>query len=245
LFFELPGSPGSGLPILISGNQYGLFGLGVLMVKIDQTSPTKKSADMPAVNLSLVVKPEVVPIFFQLLGQGFSVNFQTGCSVKELLCSQLGIHEDYLAERIQTIFLNAKVVDDVNSAIVNEGATLALSGAMPGLIGAILRSGGFYASMRSQISYDKNLSTSQRGDGQVVIKLFNLVLKELGPVFLQQGIRIESKNLHDLLYQRLAEIETGCISGEFDGKPVKINNILEIDWDDGPVILQVTSEKVE
>jgi hypothetical protein len=215
------------------------------MVKIKQTSSANKSGDIPALHLSLVVKPEVVPIFFQLLGHGFSVNFQTGCSVKELLCSQLGIHEDYLAGRIQTIFLNAKVVDDVNSAIVNEGATLALSGAMPGLIGAILRSGGFYASMRSQISYDKNMSTSQRGDGQVVIKLFNLVLKELGPVFLQQGIRIKSKNLHDLLYQRLSEIETGCISGEFDGKPVEIGSLMEINWEDKPAVLRVTSEKAD
>ena len=99
--------------------------------------------------------------------------------------------------------------------------------------------------MRSQISYDKNLSTSQRGDGQVVIKLFNLVLKELGPVFLQQGIRIESKNLHDLLYQRLAEIETECISGEFDGKPVEIGSLMEINWEDKPVALRVTSEKAD
>jgi hypothetical protein len=213
------------------------------MGKYDQLTSTAQNGDTSAIHLSLVVKPELVPVFFQLLGHGFSVNFKTGCSVKELLCSQLGIHEDYLAGRIQTMFLNAKVVDDVNSAIVNEGSTLALSGAMPGLIGAILRSGGFYAPMRSQISYDKNLSTSQRGDGQIVIKLFNLVVKELGPVFLQQGIRIKSKNLHDLLYQRLGEIETGCISGEFDGKPVKISDLMEIDWDDGPVVLQVTSEK--
>jgi hypothetical protein len=215
------------------------------MVKIDQTTPTKKSTDMPAVNLSLVVKPELVPIFFQFLGHGFSMNVQTGCSVKELLCQQFGIPDDYVDERIKTIFLNAKVVDDVNTAIVNEGSTLALSGAMPGLVGAILRSGGLYAPMRSQISQDKNLSASHRGDGQIRIKLFNLVVKELGPGFLEQGIRVIGKNLHDLLYQRLAEIEIGCISGEFDGKPVKISSLMEINWEDKPIILQVTSEMTD
>ncbi len=126
------------------------------MVKSNQTSSANKSGDIPGVTLSLVVKDKMVPIFFQLLGHGFSLNVQTGCSVKELLCQQFGIPEDYLDERIKTIFLNAKVVDDVSSATVNEGCTLALSGAMPGLVGAILRSGGFYASMRSQISYDQN-----------------------------------------------------------------------------------------
>jgi len=213
------------------------------MEKNSQSISAESIENVSAIHLSLVVKPELVPIFFQLLGHGFGVNFQTGCSVKELLCCQLGIHEDYLAGRIQTIFLNAKVVDDVNSAIVSEGSTLALSGAMPGLVGAILRSGGFYASMRSQISYDKNISSSPPNAGKITLKFFNLVVKELGPAFLEQGIRINGKNLHDLLYQRLGEIETGCISGEFDGKPVKINSLMEINWEDKPVILRVTSEK--
>ena len=128
-----------------------------MMANIDDTSADR---------LSLVVNAKLVPLFFQLLGHGFMVNVQTGTSVKELLCNQLGIHEDYLAQRIQTIFLNAKVVDDVNSAIVDRDATLALSGAMPGLVGAILRSGGFYAPMRSQISHEKTPSSrkSKIGD---------------------------------------------------------------------------------
>jgi len=123
--------------------------------------------------LYLFVKAELVPIFFQLLGQGFKVNVQTGGSVKELLCNQLGIDEDYLAERIQSIFLNFKVVDDVNSAIVNEGSVLALSGAMPGLVGAILRSGGYYAAMRSQISHEKTPSSRPQGTAPITLKLWN------------------------------------------------------------------------
>ena len=215
------------------------------MVKIKQTSSANKSGDIPAVNLSLVVKPELVPIFFQLLGHGFSVNFQTGCSVKELLCSRLGIHEDYLAERIQTIFLNAKVVDDVNSAIVSEGSTLALSGAMPGLVGAILRSGGFYASMRSQISYDKNMSSSPSNAGKITLKFFNLIVKELGPAFLEKGIWIEGEKLQKFLTRNSEELSMRGSLNELNGKPVKINNILEIDWGDKSVILRVTSEKVD
>ena len=213
------------------------------MVKKDPSAPAEPTNHKSDMHLSLLVKPGLRTFFFKLVEHGFRTNVQTGCSIKELICNQLGIAEDYLEERIQTIFLNAKAVDDLDSTMVTDGSTLALSGAMPGLVGITMRRGGFYAALRSQISHEKNLSASHRGDGQIVIKLFNLVLKELGPGFLQQGIRTNGKNLQDLLKRHLNELKTGCISGELDGKPVGINNLLELDWNDKTVFLQVRSEK--
>ena len=212
------------------------------MVKSNQSSSAKKSGDIPAVTLSLRVKDKLVPIFFQLLGHGFSLNVQTGCSVKELLCRQLGIPEDYLDERIKTIFLNATVVDDVNSATVNEGSTLALSGAMPGLVGAILRSGGFYASMRSQISYDPNKPSSLPRAGKITLKLLNLVVKELGPAFLEQGIWFNGEKLQEFINHHREELKAGGAANELDGEPVEINSLLGLDWGDKTVFLQVRSE---
>jgi hypothetical protein len=185
----------------------------------------------------------MVPIFFQLLGHGFSLNVQIGCSVKELLCRQLGIPEDYLDERIKTVFLNSGVVDDLSSAIVNEGSTLALSGAMPGLVGAILRSGGFYASMRSQISYDQNKPSSVPRAGKITLKLLNLVVKELGPAFLEQGIWFNGGGLQEFIKHHLEELKTSNAVSELDGVPVEINKLLGLDWDDQTVFLQVRSEK--
>jgi len=213
------------------------------MVASDQTSSATKSGDIPAVTLSLVVKEEMVPIFFQLLGHGFSLNVQTGCSVKELLCRQFGIPEDYLDERVKTVFLNSGVVDDLSSAIVNEGSTLALSGAMPGLVGAILRSGGFYASMRSQISYNQNKPSSAPRAGKITLKLLNLVVKELGPAFLEQGIWFNGGGLQEFIKHHLEELKTSNAVSELDGEPVEINNLLGLDWDDQTVFLQVRSEK--
>ena len=213
------------------------------MVKSDQSSSAQISGDIPGVTLSLVVKDKMVPIFFQLLGHGFNLNVQTGCSVKELLCQQFGIPEDYLDERIKTIFLNAKVVDDVSSATVNEGCTLALSGAMPGLVGAILRSGGFYASMRSQISYDQNNLSSSPRAGKITLKLLNLVVKELGPAFLEKGIWFNGGKLQEFIKHHLEELKSGGAAIEFDGEPAEINSLLEPDWDDKTVFLKVRSEK--
>ena len=215
------------------------------MEQINPSTLQKPIRDFPTQDLSIVVNSNLIPFFFQLMGQGFIVNAPANCSVKELLCSQLGIHEDYLAGRIQTIFLNAKVVDDVNSAIVSEGSTLALSAAMPGLVGAILRSGGFYASMRSQISYDKNISSSPSNAGKITLKFFNLIVKELGPAFLEKGIWIEGEKLQKFLTRNSEELSMRGSLNELNGKPVKINSLMEINWEDKPVILRVTSEKVD
>ena len=193
--------------------------------------------------LSLLVKAELVPIFFQLLGHGFKVNVQTGCSIKELLCNQLGIDEDYLSERIQTIFLNARVVDDVNSAIVTEGSVLALSGAMPGLVGAILRSGGMYAGMRSQISHKKNQSSLPQKTAPITLKLLNLIVKELGPTFLQNGIMIKGEQLQEFIESRLEDLKIKCLAVEFNDKPVEIDSLRKADWKTKLIFLQVKSEQ--
>ena len=206
-------------------------------------SSTKKSSGVPAETLSLVVKDGMVPIFYQLLGHGFSMNVQTGCSVKDLLCYQFGISEEYLDERIKTIFLNARVVDDASSATVNEGATLALSGAMPGLVGAVLRSGGYYAPMRSQISYDPKIPSTEAKAGKITLKLLNLIVKELGPAFLEQGIWFNGAKLQEFIKNHLKDLKAGEAANELNNKPVEINDLLRLDWDDRTVFLQVRSEK--
>lgn len=193
--------------------------------------------------LSLIVDAKLVPLFFQLLGHGFKVNVQTGSTVKNLLCNQLGIHEDYLAQRIQTIFLNAKVVDDVNAAIVGQDATMALSGAMPGLVGAILRSGGFYAPMRSQISHEKNSSTSDFKTGEITLKLLNLVVKELGPTFLERGIWIQSAEIRSFIARHWKTLKTGCKGVEIKEKKVDVTSLQNADWKTILVFLQVKSDQ--
>ncbi len=74
---------------------------------------------------------------------------QVGCSFQNLLCEQLGVGEDYLTNRIQTIILDGKPVDDENTAIVHDGSTLALSIALGSIFGASFRKAGVVASFRS------------------------------------------------------------------------------------------------
>ncbi len=99
--------------------------------------------------------PDRYSSFFQFLQGGFFLGASVGCSIHELLCEQLGLGEEYVLQRITTLFLDGKPVDDIDSAVVRDGATLSLSAAMPGLVGAAMRRGGAFASLRSSITAER------------------------------------------------------------------------------------------
>src|SRR3989304_1732354 len=111
--------------------------------------------------------------FFQLLQRGFMLKAQVGCSIKRFLCEQVGLSPEYIAEKIQTVFLDGRPVDDLDSAIIKDGARLALSAAMPGLVGATMRRGGIYSSFRNTITHRETGARYAIGEGFVHLKLFN------------------------------------------------------------------------
>ena len=90
------------------------------------------------------VTPSRLRIFHFLLQQGLRIETPVGGSVQDFLIRQLGLNPEVIDEKIQTIFLNGKAVDDPGQAFLTDGASLALSGALPGLVGATMRRGGFY-----------------------------------------------------------------------------------------------------
>jgi hypothetical protein len=191
--------------------------------------------------LSLTLEDSLIATFFQLLQQGFMVKVRVGCSIKDLLCRQLGLDPQYLEQRIQTIFLNGKPVDDIDSAIVEEGAILALSSAMPGLVGAILRRGGPYALMRSRISIGGKTESLTLRKGFINLKLFNLVAKELGPAFLNRGVWVSGKNLEDLMKGQSTDFWRGCLSARVEGDKVGLDKLAETNWSKKRVFLQLQS----
>jgi hypothetical protein len=189
--------------------------------------------------ISLTVKPDRISLFSSLLGQGFTLKIRTGISIRDLLCRQIGVSDDYLDQRIQTIFLNGKVVDNIDTAVIRQGSTLALSAAMPGLAGAVLRRGGAYAAMRSQISHKNNIVDDSAENGTVMLKLFNLVALELGPLFLNQGIWIDGKNLENF-FQRVPDFFwDGCLTAEIDGTSQDVRKISLMEWKQKQVFLKL------
>jgi len=150
-------------------------------------------------SLDVQLAPELHRLFFPLFQEGVDVEVEVGCSIKQLLTEQFGIHADYLANRITTLFLNSRAVDDAATSLVNDGAVLALSGAMPGLVGATMRSGGYYAAMRGAMTYRNTEGIPTVKRGVIRLKLFNLLLEELGPRLLQRGILLPAARLKAFL----------------------------------------------
>jgi len=198
-----------------------------------------KPENYSTINLRLTVESDRLSLFSSLLGQGFTLKVRTGCSVRELLCGQLGVRADYIDQRIQTIFLDGKTVDDVDTAVIRQGSTLALSAAMPGLAGATLRRGGAYASMRRQISHQNKAIHNSVADGVVMLKLFNLVALELGPGFLKQGIRISGKHMENFFKKVPDYFWPGCRAAEIDGKSQKVEKIGHMEWRHRQVFLKL------
>jgi hypothetical protein len=193
----------------------------------------------PKAVLCLTAEEGLLPKFFVLLSQGFTVKVKVGCTLRELLRRQMGLSADYIEQRLQTIFLDGKAVDNIDTAVVRHGSTLALSAAMPGLAGATLRRGGAYASMRSQISYEGTPVPDHVKDGELVMKLFNLVARELGPMFLEKGVWIKGKNLQGFFQKAPDNFRSGCRAAELNGQPLDIDSLATIEWDQQEIFVTV------
>jgi len=158
------------------------------------------------------------------------VKVQVGCSIKTMLCKQWGLSTEYVEDRVKTIFLDGKAVDDIDSAVIKDGSTLALSAAMPGLAGAILRRGGPLALLRSQTTHREEKKYSSRREGMVVLKLFNLLVNELGLRFLKEGIFVRREDVDGLLLSLPEEFWAGCKVAKVDDHVVGPDYLVDMKW---------------
>ena len=149
--------------------------------------------------LSLRVSAEQLVRFFPMLQEGVALRAVVNVSIGEFLREQLGLSPEIIEKRVQTVFLDGRPVDDIERAIVRDGSTLAVAPAMPGLMGAMLRRGGYYAPMRGGITH--RADASQRGsvEGRITMKLFGMALRELGPRLLARGVELGGEELAQLL----------------------------------------------
>ena len=129
--------------------------------------------------------------FLTLLQQGVGVSGRIGASLREFLIRDLGVDPDYVDGDLETAFLDSQPVDDFDSTHIRDGCVLALSGAMPGLAGATLRRGGYYARMRDGISHGHAPPNADTAEPCVVtLKLFNKPLAELADLLAARPLRI-------------------------------------------------------
>jgi hypothetical protein len=190
-----------------------------------------------AATLALRLKPVTVPRFFPLCQQGFLVKVPGSGSIRTILCRYLGLSPDYLEGRIQTIFLNGKPVDELDATIVGPGDTLALSAAMPGLVGATMRRGGVLAGFRANISHPDQDQALEGGECLVELKLFNLLTEELGPFFLEKGIWIKGAVLELFLHHQPEDFWAGLMAAYLNDAELDLQALPGMSWPRGEALV--------
>ena len=195
-------------------------------------------------HITFEVDGPLVSHFFLLLQQGVTIRSRFGCSVAAFLREEIGADSETI-EKIQSVILDGSPVDDLESAIIKDGSVLALSAAMPGLVGATLRRGGAYSSLRSGITYHETQEECVKGEGHVQIKVFNLLMSELGPGLLQRGVVISSEDFIRFATGQSQDFWQGCRQITLDGKPLvsgKVPDSARLSGK-GQVFLSVSSDK--
>lgn len=187
----------------------------------------------------MVVGKTLLSTFHPLLQTGVEVETPTGVSVREFLCGELGLSEGYLDRVVQTVFLDGKAVDALDSAFIENGSTLALSAAMPGLLGATLRRGSFYAAMRKEIAHQGRQEGAVSGRGRIKVKVFNLLLGEVGRILLGRGIRVHAAEL-GALFGRLGEpFWAGCLEARLNHREIEPETLRSMEWGEKEIFLKV------
>jgi hypothetical protein len=186
--------------------------------------------------IHLVVKPPGMIACGALAARGFHLTGPSGGSIRQVLNEWAGISSDYLDGVVQTVFHNGRAVDDDRKIMAAHGSVIALSAAMPGLVGAAFRKNSPVAGMRTvdfpsqtDISDAELVAESRAGSAAgpspgsepitITLKFFNRVNADLGPVFLQQGIRVSGETVQDVFKQYRDRLETFCTKAGIDERP--------------------------
>jgi len=136
-----------------------------------------------------------------LLQNGFYLKATAGKNLREILI-EIGFSNEFIDTSVKTVFLNSQPVDDIDRTRVSEGDVVGLSGSMPGLVGASLRSGSYLAALRRTISQEPEEPIEGHTKGLIRFKAFNVVLKETGEHFLKRGLFMKTTRLYGFLQER-------------------------------------------
>ena len=195
-----------------------------------------KSEHALPVTFALKTTRDAAPKTATLLQRGFVLPVTGTISIAELLIELPGFNEEYIRDRVQTIFVNGIAEDNTGRELL-PGDALALSAAMPGLAGAIFRRGGQHASLRTRPEAVKSDKTDY--SGFITLKLFNMIATETGPQLLQDGILIKGKTLARFLDRQGERILPVIERSEVEGTAVELAELTDIVADNELIFLKI------
>ena len=162
-------------------------------------------------------KKKMSRILSPILQKGVMVRVLTGITVRRLLEDELKLSHDIIDNQIATVFLDGRPVDNIDSAIVRDNCEIALSGAMPGFVGASMRRGGYYSAMRAGITHtDENLAI-ETNQGLVKIRLYNSLIDLIGPILFSSGFFLSAYEVNHLLTTEIGPHITTHVDKDLEG----------------------------
>lgn len=176
--------------------------------------------------VKLYGRKEFFYVFFSVFQEGVFVKTELGLNVRETIKNIFEISDEFIKRKISTILLDGKVVDDIEGAKIKEGSILALSGAMPGLVGATMRTHSVYESFREAITYKEEEGFCSVKTGVFTIKLFNILIGELVPKLLKKGIILQKERLKELL-EKEEKIKHYIVSVWINGNEIEPFMVIE------------------
>jgi len=165
-----------------------------------------KNSQITIPELSCTISKKDLARLVTLLQSGFFRSTENPTPFLLFLSSLPGFTRDYILNDIGTIFLNGDAIDDFELPLTGKTATIALSSAMPGLCGSILKKGSPHAALRrTRVVKIEEKS----GDTVLVrIRLFNIIALERGPELFAEGVQIRSADLISFLSLRPSLLQT-------------------------------------
>lgn len=162
-----------------------------------------------------------LPGWTTLLSGGVVVERTVNVDVRTFVTRELGADDDYLEERIRTVFLGGAPVDDVDTAMVRPGARLTLCTALPGAMGICMRRDSPLKAYRPSITHCEDCEELVDPlPGRVELKLLNFIAREMGPGVLSRGVLVEAVRLAELLARQGAGLSEKIAEARMDGEPV-------------------------
>ena len=159
------------------------------------------------------MNPEYISKWRPLFWQGVLLKVEVGITLRKLLTCGLGINRQFVDERIRTVFLNGHPLDDIKSAFVDDGAHVALGGALPGIVGIAMQRQSPVRFIRHNINFRSEDVPIKLKIGEVTMKLFNEIAVALDRVILRRGIIVEVGTLLGYLNE-----PEGILRVELSGK---------------------------
>ncbi len=123
-----------------------------------------------------------------IMQSGVGLSATVGLPLSEFFVSELKL-TDMDQKAIEALVLDGMPVDDPSTAVIEDGARLALAAGLPGIAGLSMKKNSAVRALRGGITYRNREETRPRS-GRITLALYSLVLPALGAHFLERGILV-------------------------------------------------------